>query len=143
MDDNTHLGFFKFKLNKKSIYCDLYFCYQLGNLTKTGSTVSTSYWPQSGSLSLKDMKISLLKSQEFPDYAVRKFTLTKSDHSNERVVGQFQYLSRLESGIANNLSALLSFIKKINMWQGRPKGPKVRVFQFIIIPCSETLLEKL
>ena len=89
-------------LNKKSIYCSLHICYELGNLSKTGSTVSTSYWPQSGSLSVKDIKISLLQSQEFLDYAVRKFILKKTDHPNERVVGQFQYLSWLESGIAKD-----------------------------------------
>ena len=90
--------------------------------------MSTSYWPQSGSLSGKDIKISLLQSQEFPDYAVRKFTLKKTDHPNERVVGQFQYMEWLESGIAKDSSVLLSFINKINKWHGTPKGPKVRVF---------------
>ena len=82
---------------------------------------------------MKDIKVSLLQSQEFPDYVVRKFTLTKADHPNERVVGQFQYLSWLESGIAKDSSVLLSFINKINKWHVTPKGPKVRVFQFLSI----------
>ena len=79
-------------------------------------------------MSEKDIKISLLQSQEFPDYAVRKFTLKKTDHADERVVGQFQYLSWFESGIAKDSSVQLSFINKINNWHGIPKGPKVRVF---------------
>ena len=49
--------------------------------------VSTSYWPQRGSLSGKDIKISLLQSQEFLDYAVQKFTWTKTDRPDKRVVG--------------------------------------------------------
>ena len=81
---------------------------------------------------MNDIKISLLQSQEFPDYVVRKFTLTKRDHPNERVVGQFQYLSWLGTGIAKDSLALLSFINKINKWHGIPKGPKVRAF-FILL----------
>ena len=77
---------------------------------------------------MKDIKISLFQSQEFPDYIVRKFTLTNADHQNERVVGQFQYLSWLESGITKDSSVLLSFINKIDKWHGRPNGPKVRFF---------------
>ena len=85
-----------------------------------------------------------MQSQEFPDYVVRKFTLTKADHPNERVVRQFQYLSWLESGIAKDSSVLLSFINKINKWHGTPKGPKVRVFQFFInILGSGIFLEQL
>ena len=76
---------------------------------------------------MKDIKVSLLQSQEFPDYVVRKFTLTKTDHPNELVVGQFQFLSWLESGVANDSSVLLAFINKIIKWHGIPKGPKVRI----------------
>ena len=130
-------------LNKKSVCNNSHIFYQLGNLSKTGSIVSTSYWPQSGSLSGENIKISLLQSQEFPDYAVRIFTLTKTDHPNERVVGQFQYLSWLESGIAKDSSVMLSFINKINKWDGTQKGPKVRVFQiFINISDSGILLDQ-
>lgn len=138
MDDNVHLGFSKFMLNEKSIYCSLHFSYQLGNLNKTGSTVSTSYWSQSGSLLVKDIKVSLLQSQEFPDYVVRKFTLTKIDHPNELVVGQFQFLSWLESGVANDSSVLLAFINKIIKWHGIPKGPKVRISLFFhVLKCYQ------
>ena len=134
------MGFSKFTLNKKSIYYGLHFCYQLGNLNQTESTVSASYWYQNGSLSVKDIKISLLQSQEFPEYVVRKFTLSKTDHPNKRIVRQFQYLTWLESGIAKDSSSLLSFINKINKWHGTQKGPKVRVSQFLSnIPCSGML----
>ena len=86
-------------------------------------------------MSGKNIKISLLQSQEFPDYVVRQFTLKKTDHPNERVVVQFQYLSWFESGIPKDSSVLLSFINKINKWHVTPKGPKVRVFQFFYQYC--------
>ena len=69
-----------------------------------GSTVCAPYWPQSGSLLVKDIKISQLQSQEFPDYALEKFILTRADHPDERVVNHFQFFSFLDRGVPKDSS---------------------------------------
>ena len=95
-----------------------------------GTTVCASYWPQTGPLLVKDIKISQLQSQEFPDYAVQKFILTRADHPDEHVVNHFQIFSLLDRGVPKDSSVFLSFINKINKWR-RVNGPKVSYSQFL------------
>ena len=112
-------------VDKRSI--NFIYFFQLGNLHKFGSNNCGQYWPQSGSISAEDIKVLHLQSQGFPDYAVHQFTLTRSDHPDQRVVYHFHLFSWLKLGVPRDPSIVLSFINKINNWHGGSNEPKVCV----------------
>ena len=108
-----------------------------------GATVCASYWSQSGSLLAKDIKISQLQSQEFPDYAVQKFIFTRADHPDERVANHFQFFSLLDRRVPKDSSVFLSFINKINKWR-RVNVPKVSYSLFLSdISCTVIFFEQI
>ena len=94
-------------------------------LEEKGRVKCAQYWPDSGSLSLKDIVITATEIHEFPDHVVRTFHVTRTGQAIEKIVKQFHFVAWPDFGVPDDPSALLSFMRKVNAWKGISHGPMV------------------
>jgi len=101
----------------------------LTKLEEKGRAKCAQYWPDTGSLSLKDIVITATEVHDFPDHTVRSFHMTRTGQAVERVVKQFHFTAWPDFGVPDDPSSILSFIRKVNNWKSTSLGP-------LIIHCS-------
>ncbi|XP_057299709.1 receptor-type tyrosine-protein phosphatase F-like isoform X2 [Hydractinia symbiolongicarpus] len=109
--------------------CEVTTIVMLTRLEEKGRVKCAQYWPDSGTLSLKDIVITSTEVHNFPDHVVRTFHVTRTGQAIERIVKQFHFTAWPDFGVPDDPSALLSFLRKVNNWKGMSQGP-------IIVHCS-------
>ncbi|XP_066915197.1 receptor-type tyrosine-protein phosphatase S-like isoform X5 [Clytia hemisphaerica] len=98
----------------------------LTRIEEKGRIKCAHYWPDNGSMALKDILITMTDSQEFPDHVVRTFHITRTGQSVERIVKQFHFVAWPDFGVPADPAAILGFIRKVNNWRlVSPGGPAI------------------
>lgn len=90
------------------------------------------YWPEMGKVRFEDLEVSLVESQVFSDYVIRKFAVAQKvadndDEIYEIMVNHFHYTAWPDFGVPSDPSSMLGFMKIVQRSTQHTTKPIVSV----------------
>jgi protein tyrosine phosphatase len=95
----------------------------LTNLTEKGRVKCHQYWPETGSLGLGDITVSVIDTQELAYYTIRTFKVAKG--TERREVKQFHYTGWPDFGVPDHPHPVLAFIRRLSNFKRTTSGPDI------------------
>ncbi|ELU04626.1 hypothetical protein CAPTEDRAFT_173573 [Capitella teleta] len=95
----------------------------VANLVEDGRHKCEQYWPEAGKKSYGSMTVESMDSEQYADFVVRTFTISKGDVS--KTLRQFHFTAWPDHGVPTHATSLLEFRRKVRSYDDLSAGPSV------------------
>jgi netrin-G3 ligand len=93
----------------------------LTNCVEKGRPKCHQYWPQSGSMTVGELTITIIDQQTLSYYTIRTFKMNMDKESRE--IKQFHYTAWPDFGVPDHPNPMISFIRRVNHM--KHEGPDI------------------